>query len=74
MRYFQMNLTEAVNKGYIQKDDYYDIDFMTGVFFEDNEGKVSLINTDGGEPEDQYLYRDWAWVVPELNRALEMNS
>lgn len=29
-----------------------------------------FVATEGGEPEDQTLGRDWSWVVPELNRAL----
>lgn len=30
-----------------------------------------IIGSDGGEPEDQRLYRDWAWVVPALNKAYQ---
>lgn len=26
------------------------------------------LGTDGGEPEDQSFWRDWAWVPDELNR------
>lgn len=26
-----------------------------------------ILGGDGGEPEDQTLYRDWKWVVPALN-------
>jgi len=33
-----------------------------------NEGP-KILGSDGGEPEDQRLYRDWAWVVPALNKA-----
>lgn len=28
-----------------------------------------IVGSDGGEPEDQLLYRDWRWVVPALNAA-----
>ena len=28
-----------------------------------------VLGWDGGEPEDQTLYRDWEWVVPALNAA-----
>lgn len=33
---------------------------------------VEVIGTDGGEPEDQTLIRDWSWVVPALNDAYEL--
>ena len=34
-------------------------------------GEVRLIGQDGGEPEDQRLFRDWKWVVPALNDAFK---
>jgi hypothetical protein len=33
---------------------------------------VELIGEDGGEPEDQVLYRAWAWVAPALKAAYEL--
>lgn len=30
-----------------------------------------VIGCDGGEPEDQLLVRDWAWVVDALNSVAE---
>ena len=30
---------------------------------------IRFLGCDGGEPEDQTLWRDWKWVVDELNRA-----
>jgi len=37
----------------------------------DASGKVvEVVGTDGGDPEDQTLYRDWAWVGNVLNAAL----
>ncbi len=38
------------------------VEITTGYYAE-------FIGMDGGEPEDQRLYRDWAWVVPALNKA-----
>lgn len=32
-----------------------------------DDGTHRLVGMDGGEPEDQLLIRDWAWVVTELN-------
>ena len=31
-----------------------------------------FVGEDGGEPEDQTLGRDWAWVVPALNEAYRL--
>lgn len=35
------------------------------------DGTVNWIGSDGGEPEDQFLTRDWSWVVGALNKAYE---
>lgn len=35
------------------------------------DGQKRLVGSDGGEPEDQRLSRDWSWVVPALNAAFE---
>lgn len=37
-----------------------------------SDGKVILQQSDGGEPEDQSFYRDWAWVAPALRTAYEL--
>ena len=29
---------------------------------------------DGGEPEDNYFFRDWSWVADELQRAYELGK
>lgn len=34
-------------------------------------GTPEMVGSDGGEPEDQRLYRDFKWVVPALNAAFE---
>lgn len=31
----------------------------------------AIVGSDGGEPEDQLLCRDWSWVVDALNDAFE---
>jgi hypothetical protein len=33
--------------------------------------KERVLGMDGGEPEDQTLYRNWSWVVEALNKAYE---
>ena len=35
------------------------------------DGRTRVVGSDGGEPEDQRLSRDWEWVVPALNAAYE---
>ena len=34
-------------------------------------GEVVRLETDGGEPEDQSFYRDWAWVADAIRQAYE---
>lgn len=34
----------------------------------DGEKPIRLVGEDGGEPEDQTLYRDLKWVPIEMNR------
>lgn len=43
---------------------------LSGVIIEyTNDGSIEYIAQDGGEPEDQTLFRDWKWVVGALNYA-----
>lgn len=41
------------------------------VLYEDSK-PVRILSSDGGEPEDQTLTRDWGWVTEELNNAYRM--
>ncbi len=50
---------------------FHDLEFKTGVFECVNNVPTFLIGTDGGEPEDQTLYRDWEWVIDALNTAYD---
>lgn len=36
-----------------------------------DDGTVREVGSDGGEPEDQLLTRDWDWVERELNRVYD---
>lgn len=47
-----------------------------GLFEEDDNGVVvRLVATDGGDPEDQLLVRNWDWVPREMNKlASEITS
>lgn len=42
--------------------------WTTFVFRYEGDTPVEYLGRDGGEPEDQTLRRDWAWVVDALNR------
>lgn len=53
------------------QDAYYGDAFDGLVFETDGMRPVRFLGAEGGEPEDQTLSRDWAWVVDELNRAYE---
>ena len=52
-------------------DDWYDTEYVSAVIRTNNDGTVTRIGTDGGSPEDQTLWRDWAWVAPALQDAYE---
>lgn len=54
-----------------EEDDYYD-DPREGVYRCEDDLAVELIGTDGGEPEDNTLRRDWSWVAPALQAAYEL--
>ena len=54
------------------EDPYGDCDYDLYVFRYEGLRPVQFIGSDGGEPEDQTLGRDWAWVVPALNAAYEL--
>jgi hypothetical protein len=45
-----------------------------GVFRLADGVPVELLGTDGGEPEDQTLARDWAWVTGALTAAYTYGS
>jgi len=50
-------------------------DYTSGVFLCDAQGNPKkLIGTDGGEPEDQTLGRDWNWVMDALNEAYRLGQ
>lgn len=37
-----------------------------------HNGKMLAGYCDGGEPEDNYFFRDWGWVLEELERAYNL--
>ena len=51
----------------------YRDDYRLGVFEFNQYGKlIKEWGSDGGEPEDQTLNRDWNWVVTALNYAFDL--
>lgn len=44
----------------------------TGVFRCVDGVPVELLGSDGGEPEDQTIRRDWKWVAPALQAAYDL--
>ena len=66
-RFRVMLVRDAVAAGYLDKWylkynewDYVLLDFKTE--------KPEIICIDGGQPEDNTLVRDWAWIAPLLNK------
>ena len=49
----------------IPEDERYDPHEWRNVLFDSENERV--VASDGGEPEDQTLGRDWSWVPDELN-------
>jgi len=49
----------------------FELDF--GWILVDNK-KNTIVGSDGGEPEDQLLVRDWSWVADLLNEVHEENE
>lgn len=82
-RYIQKNLAEARDEGFpppywfgdqgwdVLDHDYNDYNYYTGIWFIQDNGALDFIACDGGEPEDQTLDRDFAWVLDALNAAFE---
>jgi len=51
------------------KDKYGEWTYRYAVIREVDGFIVDLLATDGGEPEDNTLTRDWAWIADALNDA-----
>lgn len=61
---FERQKADTAKRFYIDRHDdecYVVIDRSTG----------TIIGSDGGEPEDQVLVRDWRWVVDALNAVVD---
>jgi hypothetical protein len=63
VKYVQMEAHEA------DPENFDADDCPTAVVRIVDEKIDAIVGVDGGEPEDNRLYRDWAWVTPALNDA-----
>lgn len=71
-----MNLKDALVEGiegcyYTIEDLPFTDDYTSCVVKVSADGTRTIVGTDGGEPEDQTLTRDWSWVIDELNNAVK---
>lgn len=64
-RYFCLFNDDAVSQGYLNAEDSRE--YGSSIFRRNDDGTVTLVGEDGGEPEDQTLNRDWKWVIEALN-------
>jgi hypothetical protein len=72
IKYIQIDGDEALKLGYPEAEGHTNTTWClsdTCIYLEDNGKVVEFIGSDGGEPEDKTLYRDFDWVIKELNRA-----
>ena len=68
-RFELMKIEQVVALGI--KEDPYDWSNAPTYVVEHTVAGPRIVGSDRGEPEDNLLYRDWKWVVPELNAAFE---
>lgn len=67
-------LDKESSKGVISEEDW-DMCYSGGwadersLLVDTKDGRI--LGTDGGEPEDNTLGRDWSWVAVELNKLAE---
>lgn len=60
---------DAVKRGFPDAEpDTFDNLYWDLYEFNEQGQPIRWVGSDGGEPEDQLLVRDWKWVVEELNR------
>ncbi len=68
--YRVVSLKQAYELGVFPDYERYDAgDYRSAIVRFKNNKAIEFIGMDGGEPEDQTLYRDWGWVVGALNNA-----
>ena len=53
----------------LSQDRWSEDGYRLGIWEVEDEIGYRFVGSDGGEPEDNTLNRDWSWVVDELNKA-----
>jgi len=71
MKYKTLSFENAMKLGFEDDDlkEYGDYEYRMGVFKMEGDKPVEMLGCDGGEPEDNTLYRDWSWIAGALNDA-----
>lgn len=67
------SVADAVSEHVPEAEDYsngYEDDYSYLVIRYASDGH-KVLGSDGGEPEDQTLYRNWAWVPEALQEAYD---
>jgi hypothetical protein len=80
VKYEAISFEEAAKRGYPHpwgddwgdESDYDDYDYRHGIWLIVDGEAMKCLGTDGGEPEDQTMNRDWSWIAPALNEAYNM--
>jgi hypothetical protein len=74
--YFMLSNESALHAGHFASREAAEslvgidaLEYGFSIFRQGADGTIQLIGSDGGEPEDQTLTRDWSWVVGALNEA-----
>lgn len=66
MRFVVVSRDEAIKNCWCEAD--YCGDKWQNVLYDTSTTPPTEIGSDGGEPEDQTLVRDWRWVPKILNK------
>ena len=61
---------DSVDWDEVEEQCYEGLYLVNGIWLLD-DGESAFITSDGGEPEDQTLTRNWSWVSEALNSAYE---
>jgi len=73
MRYEVVSVADAKAKGLPGSEDIEDKDDCRSILYRIDDGGVyHYFHCDGGEPEDNWFFRDWSWVPDELNKLAAM--
>ena len=79
VEYKLVSATEAFSNKYPDYENWTGEDeeackdsYRTAIYRFENGVAVEYLGSDGGEPEDQSLSRDWSWVDTALDKAYKL--